>query len=109
MATRIYDLAVKTGSYTNNEGQQRNRYETIGMVVDDGKGGKFILLKRTFNPAGVDAKDGKDSIMVSMFEPRDRDGNGGGERSPTPASKAPAGSLARKAQDMLGNANDIPF
>lgn len=109
MAKRIYDLAVKTGSYQGNDGQPKNRYENIGMVMEDEKGGKFILLKRCFNPAGVEYREGKDSIMVTMFEPRDRDGNGGGERSPTPASKAPAGSLARKAQDMLGNANDIPF
>lgn len=68
MATKLYDLAVKTGSYIK-DGEEKGRYENIGTVWE-GDNGKYMVLKRTFNPAGVPFKDGSDSIFISMFEPR---------------------------------------
>lgn len=69
---KIYDLAVKTGSYTNSNGEEKGRYINIGSVME-GDNGKFMLLDATFNPAGAPRKEGKDSIMVSMFEPKAKD------------------------------------
>lgn len=66
-----YDLAVKIGNYTDNQGNQKNRYKNIGAVMIGNDGGEFMLLERTFNPAGVPVENGRDSIMVSMFTPRD--------------------------------------
>lgn len=66
-----YDLAVKIGSYTDRNGDQKNRYKNIGAVMTGNDGGEFMLLDRTFNPAGVSVEPGRDSIMVSMFTPRD--------------------------------------
>ena len=71
MVTKKYDLAVKTGSYTNRNGETKNRYENIGAVMV-GDNGPYLMLKRTFNPAGVSVQDGRDSILVSCFEPRER-------------------------------------
>lgn len=68
MATKKYDLAVKTGSYQAN-GETKSRYENIGSVMQ-GDDGLFLIMKRTFNPAGVPNPDSKDSIVVSCFEPR---------------------------------------
>ena len=68
MATKLYDLAVKTGSYVK-DGEEKGRYENIGSVWK-GDNGSYLVIKRTFNPAGVPFKDGSDSIFVSMFEPR---------------------------------------
>ena len=34
--------------------------------------GQFLMLKRTFNPAGVPGD--RDTVLVSMFEPKQRDG-----------------------------------
>lgn len=65
---KLYDLAVKTGSYTK-DGVEKGRYENIGAVME-GDNGKFIFLKRCFNPAGAPFKDGSESIIVSMFEPK---------------------------------------
>jgi hypothetical protein len=74
MPTRkLYDLAVKTSTYTDKNGETKGRYENIGSVLQLDDGGKVILIKRSFNPAGVPFKDGSDQIMVSMFEPKDRD------------------------------------
>ena len=68
MAQKLYDLVVKTGEYQSN-GETKSRYENIGSVMQ-GDNGQFAIMKRTFNPAGVPNPDGKDSIIVSMFEPK---------------------------------------
>lgn len=76
MATRkTHDLVIKTGSYTNNQGKQKNRYENIGSMMqsDDGP---FIIMKRTFNPAGVVNPENKDSLIVSFFEPNNNQQGG---------------------------------
>ena len=66
---KLYDLAVKTGSYMK-DGIEKGRYENIGSVMQNDEGNKFIFIKRSFNPAGVPFREGGDSILVSMFEPR---------------------------------------
>ena len=66
---KLYDLAVKTGEYQNGQGETKGRYENIGSVMQ-GDNGQFIILKRTFNPAGVPNPDCKDSVIVSCFEPQ---------------------------------------
>lgn len=63
---KVYDMAVKTGSY-QKDGETKNRYENIGSVMK-GDDGSFLILKRTFNPAGVPNPDNKDSVIVSLFE-----------------------------------------
>lgn len=70
--TKKYDLAVKTGSYTQN-GETKNRYTNIGAVME-GDNGPFIMLNAHFNPAGIARKEGSESILVSCFEPRQQDG-----------------------------------
>lgn len=71
MATKKYDLAVKTGEYQDREGNTKGRYENIGAIMENDNG-QFMMLKRTFNPAGVPTD--RDNILVSMFEPKPRDG-----------------------------------
>ena len=70
---KLYDLAVKTGSYTK-DGAEKNRYENIGAMMD-GDNGPFMFMKRSFNPAGVPFREGSESIVVSMFPPKDRTQN----------------------------------
>lgn len=72
MTKKAYDLAVKVGTYEKG-GETKNRYLNIGAVLEKDDGGKFILLDRTFNPAGVPNPDGKSSIIISMFEPKGDD------------------------------------
>jgi hypothetical protein len=92
------DLAVKTGTYTDRNGATKNRYENIGKLMQ-GKDGLYVLLKKTFNPAGVETEPGRDMIVVSVFEKRDDAPQG----SPPPAAtrSAPA------SRDLPGD--DIPF
>lgn len=74
--THVYDLAVKTGEYQDNQGNTKGRYENVGKVLRNDNG-QFMLLKKTFNPAGVDSNG--DMIIVSMFEPKGRDNQRGNQ------------------------------
>lgn len=71
MAKKLYDVAVKTGSYTDASGQTKGRYENIGVMLE-GQDGPYLMLKRTFNPAGVPSD--RDTIICSLFKPRDDQG-----------------------------------
>ena len=65
---KLYDVTVKTGEYTNGQGEKKGRYENIGSMMQ-GDNGPFLILKRTFNPAGVPNPECKDSVICSLFEP----------------------------------------
>jgi hypothetical protein len=79
MATRKFDVAVKTGSYTAQDGSQKGRYTNIGVMMQ-GDNGDFLLLDPSISLGGVLAlqnvdavKSGKqpsDRVMVSLFEPK---------------------------------------
>jgi len=69
---KVMDLAVKTGEYTNKEGATKSTYENIGAVMES-DGRKYILLNRTFNPAGLPNPDNRSTIIVSLFEPRNKE------------------------------------
>ena len=46
------------------DGQTKNKYQNVGVIME-GEKGPFILLNKTFNPAGI--QDGKESVIISMF------------------------------------------
>ena len=64
---KLYDLAVKTGTY-EKDGETKNRYENVGSVMEKDDGGRFILLNRTFNPAGVPNPENRSNVILSMFK-----------------------------------------
>mgnify|MGYP000894787971 CR=1 FL=1 len=101
MPRKIKDLAVKTGSYTDRNGETKNRYENVGSILQMDDGSKMMLLKRSFNPAGVPFREGSDQIVISLFDPKEKDGSGGF----VPANPAPA-APASPAVDFD---SDIPF
>ena len=67
---KVYDMAVKTGTYTDKEGKEKGRYLNVGAVLDDGNG-PFLLLDRTFNPAGLPNPDNRSNVIISLFKPKD--------------------------------------
>lgn len=69
---KIFELSVVTGSYTNQQGEKKNRYLNIGSVMKNDKG-MFMFLNRSFSPAGITAKEGSESIIVSMFPPKQKE------------------------------------
>ena len=72
-----YDLVVKTGEYTDRDGQTKGRFKNVGVIMD-GQNGPYILLDRTFNPAGVPGQENRESIIISMYEPRAEGGQQAG-------------------------------
>lgn len=100
MAKRKYDLAVKTGSYIDNTGANKNRYHNIGVVMQGDDGGHYMLLDPLVNLAAVPREAGKDRVMVSMFEPRE---DGQQRPAAAPRQQAAPQRQADPADD------DIPF
>ena len=96
MAKKVKDLAVKLGEYTDNNGNTKGRWQNVGAMMQGDDGGSFLLLHRHFNPAGVMSGEGKDSILVSMF---DSNRDGGGQQAPQQQS-APAAAPADYDDDI---------
>ncbi len=68
---KIYDAAVKTRTYQDQRtGEQR------AVWKDDAKDSVWLTLHRWFNPAGIPVEDGRDSISVALFPPKERAGDG---------------------------------
>ena len=63
-----YDIVAKVGEYQKN-GETKGRYLNVGALMEkDGK--PFLLLNRTFNPAGVPNQDNRDTVLLSLYEPK---------------------------------------
>jgi hypothetical protein len=67
-----YDLAIKTGTYKNQEGLEKGRYETLGEI-HTGRDGGFFARMNAFRLLGIAmaaVARGDDSIIVSLFTPQ---------------------------------------
>lgn len=74
MAKRI---VAKTGSYTNNEGQEKGEYTKLGVMLNN-QNGDYMLLDPTISLAGVLLKQNalaaktngqqRDMVMISIFD-----------------------------------------
>ena len=107
MAKKLYDLAVKTGEYKNQIGEMKGRWQNVGAVMQSDDGGKFIMMAKWFNPAGVQDISGKggESVLLSMFPPRDpnqQQGQQGQQGQQQSYKSAPP-------QSAPGFDDDIPF
>ena len=66
MAKLINEISVITGTYTNSQGQQKNRYQRIGSIIDTKNG---PMLKIDVIPLKEGGWDG----WAYINEPRERD------------------------------------
>ena len=65
-----YDIVATVGTY-QKDGETKSRYKNVGVVMEkDGK--PFILLDRIFNPAGLPNPQAKDTVLLSLYEPKDK-------------------------------------
>jgi hypothetical protein len=106
MAKKLYDLSVKTGEYKNQSGEMKGRWQNVGAVMQSDDGSKFIMMAKWFNPAGVQDLSGKggESILLSMFPPRDpNQQQGQQQQSDRPVDRR---APPPPQQDLD---NDIPF
>jgi hypothetical protein len=88
MAQKVKDLAVVTGTYTDAQGQAKNRYLNCGGVFKTQDGGTFILLDPFVNYGALPRKDGSTAVMVGVYDLRDANGNTQQQR-PAPQRAAP--------------------
>ena len=70
MTTKLYDLAVVTRKYQDSTGQEKNVWENVGAILR-ADGEPYMMLKAHFLPAAIARKDGSESILVSLFAPKD--------------------------------------
>lgn len=114
---KIYDLMVKTGEYQTSSGEKKGRWLSVGRVMQTDDGREFIMLDRTFNPAGVPDLTGKggDAVLISKFEPRNNDQGGWSAPSRQSArtaqedGAAPSSPASNKAPGFEDLDQDIPF
>ena len=67
-AQRIREIKVPVGEYTDQSGQKRTRWETIGSLWAGDKN-DFIVLKKTFNPAGLESSpNNKHTVLLNCFD-----------------------------------------
>lgn len=77
MTTKLYDLCVAVRSYKDNTGSDKTVWENVGSILENNEGRIYMMLKAHFNPAGITRKEGSESILVSMFVPKNSSGNNG--------------------------------
>jgi hypothetical protein len=76
--THLKNLAVSTGTYQDQRGEQKKRWKTVGKLLRNDNG-EFLVMDRTFNPAGL---PGEGDVFISLFEPRPAQGQTGGASAP---------------------------
>ena len=70
MSTHVkYNITVKTGTYEKN-GETKGKYATVGKVMEKDDGSRFIFIDPFFNFGAVE-RNGKDSVICSLMEPKD--------------------------------------
>lgn len=80
---KVKDLAVRVGE---------KNWVNIGCIMEKDDGGKFMIMNRTFNPAGVPNPENRDTLIVSMFDVKPKDE-----------------SAADKVSDAFGGTDEPPF
>lgn len=96
---KAFDLAVKTGTYTDAAGATKNRYQSIGALMQGDDGRQFLLLDPLINLAAVPREPGRDRVIVSMFEPK----------SDSATGQAPAPAARRAPAPAAAPVDDVPF
>lgn len=111
--TKRYDVVARVGSYTDSSGQEKGRFENVGAVIINQNGGFNLLLKKTFNPAGL-AEPDKECIILSLFEPKQQEQQQRNSAAPAQRPTQRQGSMKDSANSGGGDYGDfgdseIPF
>ncbi|AUQ74770.1 hypothetical protein [Phaeobacter piscinae] len=98
MAKKIRDVVVKLGEYQDrNTGETKARWGNVGSLMQNEEDKSlFVVLDRTFNPAGVPNPEHRSSLILSCFVPQDRQQQGNGQQG---------GSYGGGQQDQNGYGN----
>ena len=106
---KLKDLAVVVGTYEKN-GETKKRYQTIGALMSTSDGGQYILLDPVINLAAIPRQEGRDRVMVSMFEPKEKEIHGDEQyKAQTAHNTAKANGYVNDAAKQGPLDDDIPF
>ena len=105
---KLYDLCVATRNYKSN-GQDKTNWENVGALLQNDEGKKFIMLKAHFNPAAIQRKEGSESIIISMFKPKQKQQNSQQDNPNSNSSGNNDELNDNEAQSFGGSFNDFPF
>lgn len=97
MSKKKYDVVAAVGKYTDQYGQEKTRWQTVGAVLQTEKG-HCLLIEKWFNPAGL-AEPNQSSVLLNLFEPQPA-----GDR---PRQTQPSQPQAAPANSDLND--DVPF
>jgi len=61
-----FDIVAVVDTYKDKSGATKKRYKNVGSLMENDKG-QYILLDRSFNPAGIPNPDNKGNITLSLF------------------------------------------
>lgn len=105
-ARKTADLVVKVGEYQDQQGNKKAKWQNVGRVMQGDDGSEYLMINRTFNPAGVPDLTGKggDAVLIRKFEPRNNDQAGAAPRQATRGGAAPV--PGHGFEDMQ---DDMPF
>lgn len=108
---KAFDAVVKTGEYTNNQGEQKGRYTNIGVVMN-GDNGQYMLLEPGINLAGIliqqnqmaaaKGQQPRSNVMVSLYEPNQQ-GQAPQQPMPQPTQPAPQPMQQPQPQQITQN------
>ena len=115
---KLYDIVAKVGEYQGKDGETKARWQTVGAMLE-GEKGPFLMLAKWFNPAGVQDARGGESLLLSLFEPKqDERGQGQRQQREQPpvsgAREVPSAAKTAAAQKAAPQAkaareDEIPF
>ncbi len=63
-------LAVANGQYQNSKGETKTRWVNVGVIGVAQNGKEYMLIDPTVNFAAFPREEGKDMVMVGIFEDR---------------------------------------
>lgn len=72
MAKVKYDITVKVGTY-EKDGETKNRYKKVGMVMEKDDNSRFIMIDPTFNFAAIQREQNRDMVICSLMEPKTKE------------------------------------
>ena len=93
--SRKYEVTAITGKYTDKNGHEKSRYQTIGAVIET-KNGPMLKLEAV--PIGWDG-------WAYLNEPKREEG----ERQPSRAARQPQRSATPAGSGFDDMDDDIPF
>ncbi len=72
-------LAVANGSYMK-DGQEKTRWVNVGVIGVSQNGKEYMLIDPTINFAAFPREEGKDMVMVGIFDDANQNNQGGGNQ-----------------------------